>query len=146
LRNATLATAGPNRYTESGAPPIHSTGAKEPAMRKATRRAAVVASVVWSLAGLALPVASAEAQPMSRTELRAKQENVSKMLRQVSISFDNQRREDVMAFIQQLTGADLDIMWVDDRYPDGLDKESPITLQVKNVTAMVLLEKVLAKA
>jgi hypothetical protein len=97
--------------------------------------------------GLA-PIAclTAQAQTAARTETQAKRDTISRMLRPVSISFDGQRLEDVMSFIQQLTGADMEVMWLDERNPDGLDKETLVTLTVKDVSALTLVEKVLAKA
>lgn len=89
---------------------------------------------------------TAQAQTAARTETQAKRETISRMLRPVSISFDGQRLEDVMSFVQQLTGADMEVMWLDDRNPDGLDKETLVTLTVKDVSALTLVEKVLAKA
>lgn len=111
------------------------------------RKAVIASTLVWALAGIVAPIApSASAQTAILTELQAKRQTISKMLRPVSIKFEDHRLEDVMSFIQQLTGADMEIMWLDDNSPDGLDKESTVTVEVKDVTALVLLEKVLAKA
>ncbi|MBX3315883.1 MAG: hypothetical protein KF902_03350 [Phycisphaeraceae bacterium] len=104
----------------------------------------IAAGLSCGLVGSYMP--AAQAQVASRAEIKAKRETASRMLRQVSISFDSQRLEDVMSFIEQLTGADMEVMWLDDRNPDGLDKDATISLTVKNVTALTLVEKVLAKA
>lgn len=110
-------------------------------------RTLVAAPLVWALAGsVAMPCLHASAQSAARTEIQAKRETISKLLRPVSIKFDGNRLEDVMAFIQQLTGADMEIMWLDGTATDGLDKEALISIDVKDVTALVLMEKVLAKA
>lgn len=110
-------------------------------------RSLVAAPIVWALTGsLAMPCGVVAAQSAARTEIQSKRETISKMLRPVSIKFEANRLEDVMSFIQQLTGADMDIMWLEGNASDGLDKETPITIEVKNVTALLLLEKVIAKA
>ncbi len=111
------------------------------------RKALIASTIVWSLAGIVAPVAlSACAQTAVLTELQAKRQTISKMLRPVSIKFEDHRLEDVMSFIQQLTDADMEVMWLDDNSPDRLDKEATVTIEVKDVTALVLLEKVLAKS
>ncbi len=111
------------------------------------RQIAALLVAVGVTAGM-VPVGTqtAQAQSMSRTEAQAKRETIARLLKPVSISFNDQRLEDVMSFIEQLTGAEMEIMWLDDRNPDGLDKEAVITLTVKNVDALTLVEKVIAKA
>lgn len=108
--------------------------------------AALLVAAGISVGLVPITCSTAQAQTAARSEAQAKRETISRMLRPVSISFDNQRLEDVMSFIEQLTGADMEIMWLDERNPDGLDKETLVTITVKDVTALTLIEKVLAKA
>src|SRR6185295_2710283 len=69
-----------------------------------------------------------------------------KMMRPTTIEFKEQRLEEVLNFIIELTGADVEVMWGDDKNTTGLEKETQINLKATNVSALVLLERVLDKA
>ena len=73
-------------------------------------------------------------------------DTLTKLTRRISVDFTEKRLEDVIAFIKDFTGADIEPMWMDDRNSDGLDKERVITIKVDNVSVLSLLEKVLEKA
>jgi hypothetical protein len=73
-------------------------------------------------------------------------DNLMKMGRAVTIKFEEQRLEEVMDYLATLTGADLEVLWRDERNADGLDPEQTVTLKVENVSALTLLEKVLERA
>lgn len=68
-----------------------------------------------------------------------------KLMRPVTVDFKEHRLEDAVKFITELTGADIETMWIDEQNPTGLDKEKPVTLSVKNVTALKLVEMLMAK-
>ncbi len=74
-----------------------------------------------------------------------KRDNYVRLLKPLTIELTDQRLEDVMTFIRDLTGADLDPVWADDR-ADGLEKDKKITLTVKDKPALHLLERVLDKS
>ena len=111
-----------------------------------------LALAVLAVAGVGLVAPVAFAQQAGATARRApsidatKRENMMKMMRPVTIQFRDQRLEDVITFITELTGADLEPLWMDDRNPEGLDKDQPITLRANRVTALKLLEMVLEQA
>lgn len=111
------------------------------------RRTASIILCMSLAAGLAsIPAPTASAQQVDVSEVQAKRENAAKLLRPVTITLDDQRLEDVMSFVQELTGAEIEVMWVSDRQPDGLDRETRISTSVKNATALKLIERVLERA
>jgi hypothetical protein len=89
------------------------------------------------------PVAAPAAQTRSGIPQR---DTLTKLMRPVSLDVTDKRLEDVIAFVKDFTGADLEPLWMDDRNPEGLDKEKLVTVKVTNVTALTLLEKVLEQA
>ncbi len=113
-------------------------------------RSLAIAVLAVSGVGLLAPVALA--QQAGATARRApsidatKRENLMKMMRPVTIEFREQRLEDVITFIAELTGADLEPLWMDDRNSEGLDKDQPVSLRANRVTALKLLEMVLDQA
>lgn len=108
--------------------------------------AAVLGPVV-ACAGLAAPgtplVASVAAQQDDADTIRLKRENLAKMLRPISLSVEEQPLRDIMRFIEDFTGAQLDVRYLDDRNAAGLDPEALISIDVKNISALRLLELVL---
>lgn len=66
-----------------------------------------------------------------------------RMSRKITVDFTDRSLRDVMEFIQQYTGADLDIKWRTDRFPDGLDPEEVVTARANNVSTLSLLERIL---
>lgn len=113
----------------------------------------VAAGVGAAVMALSLASAPAAAQGGSRvmsgsqagSSVRPERETLLKMTRLVSIDITEQRLEDVIKFLQELTGADIEPAWRDEQN-DGLDREQLITVSVKNAPAMTLLERVLTKA
>lgn len=113
------------------------------------------ASLACSLAltGLGLPAAQAQqgtppaptAAPRPSSAI-PQRETLLKLSRPISVDLQDKRLEDVIAFIQTSSTANIEPMWIDDRNPDGLDKEKVISVKVDNVTFLSLIEKVLDKA
>ncbi len=74
-------------------------------------------------------------------------DTLQKMLKPVTVEFKDNSLEEVVRFITELTGAEIEPMWIDDTNPQGLDKEKRITnLKANGITALRLLERVLEKA
>lgn len=71
---------------------------------------------------------------------------LNNLMRTLTIQFEDNRLEDVMKFIKDATGADLEVFWADDSVSIGLDKDRPITLKAERITGLAILEKVLEKA
>ena len=75
-----------------------------------------------------------------------KRQTLARLMKPVTVELDGQRLEDVVQFIADVTQADITPLWIDDRNPVGLDKDTTITASVKNASALQLLEIVLDKA
>lgn len=121
-------------------------------MRSSTRSFSprLLAAAVIAAAGLALPATAQTtttetSSAPARRSVNPKRDTLLKMQRTVTIELEEQRLEDVMRFIREITGADLEVVWLNDR-TSGLDPEQLITVSVKGRPALELLEKVLDKA
>lgn len=107
------------------------------------------AAVVLAAVGMAQPT---WAQTAPKEEAAAPstgdpvRDNFIRMGRGMTIKFDQQRLEDIMKYLADFTGAEMEVMWRDDQHADGLDPEQTVTLDVKNASALTMLEKVLEKA
>ncbi|CAG1005203.1 hypothetical protein PHYC_03207 [Phycisphaerales bacterium] len=109
-----------------------------------------VALALAALAGSAL--AQTATVPVSSPPMRVRassspqRDTLVKVMRPVAIEFTETRLEDVMRYLQEITQADIDVYWMDDRNTIGLDKETLVSLKVERATALSVLEKVLEKA
>jgi hypothetical protein len=125
------------------------------------RRARCTRSVLSGIAALCLAAGAARAQtaptgaglapgagatPAVRSTGVPQRDTLIRMNHPMTIAFHEHRLEDVMKFIGEVTGADVEVFWTDDKNSIGLDKDTPVTLNFEKGTALDLLEKVLAKA
>lgn len=69
-----------------------------------------------------------------------------KLMKPITIELKDQRLEDVIKFVAELTGAEIDPMWLTDREQIGMDKEFQVSLKANNIGALTLLERVLDMA
>jgi hypothetical protein len=108
---------------------------------------AVFAGSPWAL-GQAQPQAAKPAalSPAAPSTGHPARDTLVKMQRTLSVDFKETPLADAMKFITEVTGADVEVMWVDDQNSTGLDKERLITLKADKGTALDLLERVLEKA
>lgn len=104
---------------------------------------AALAPVAHGQSAPAVAPAQAAATP-KRAVVNPKRETLNKMQRRMSVDFKESRLEDVVTFIQEVSGADLEPIWQSDR-GTGMNKDKLITLSVKNEPALRVLEKVLEK-
>ncbi|TVQ34093.1 MAG: hypothetical protein EA376_00740 [Phycisphaeraceae bacterium] len=117
-----------------------------------TKRAQIgmVLGVVGAVAGAhgAATVASAQSGDgaWASRAMDPRAETMSRMMRTVSIDLTDARLEDVMEFITEVSGAQLEPMWQDDRTAEGLDPEMTVSVRVQNATMLTLLERVLNQA
>jgi hypothetical protein len=107
--------------------------------------AAISILALATTAGLAHAQAAQAAAPVRSTG-NLQRDTLARTLRPVSIDFKETRLEDVMRFITEVTQADIEVMWQDDRNATGLDKDTPITLSFSRGTALDLIDKVMEKA
>ena len=75
-----------------------------------------------------------------------KQDTIIRLSRPITVELRDQRLEDVITFIAELTEADITPYYADDNNPDGLDREQLISLNARDMTALTLLERVLTQA
>ncbi|MFI4917874.1 MAG: hypothetical protein ACIAS6_15375 [Phycisphaerales bacterium JB060] len=93
------------------------------------------------------PVAPSEAGAPAQVSATDRPERVTlaRMMKPLTANFDNQPLRDVMNYIIQQTGANLEVFWLDQRTGVGLDPEQTLSLKVENLPAITVLERVLAK-
>ena len=114
-------------------------------------RIGLLVAAAGALLGGTVPAASgqglSDSAAVAPSPTQLKRENLTKMQRQMpDVNFEEYRLEDVMNFIGEITGAELEPMWIDDTAVDGLDRDALITLKAKRLSALRLLELVLEKA
>lgn len=107
--------------------------------------AALMALAASSLAGAAMAQTTppAEAPAVARPGPTIARENLVRMQRPISIDLNETRLEEVVKFISDATGAQLEPIWRSDRDSNGLDRDALITLSAKNLPALAFLDKVL---
>lgn len=112
-----------------------------------------VGIVLTSLSAVALAGASVSAAatvaPSAQVDVapgQMERATISLLLRPVSVEFSDHRLEDVMQYIESVTGAEIEILWIDDQNPIGLDPDTTVNLRARNVSALSLLERVLEQA
>jgi len=114
-----------------------------------------IAGVGGMAAGQSAPGAAAQpattaatttaAQPgTARASTNPKRDTLAQMQRRLSIDFTDARLEDVITFVKEVTGADLEPVWTSGNVI-GLDKDKRLTLSIKNQPALLALEKILEK-
>ncbi len=124
---------------------------------KASRRAMLMAASLIALAGSSQAQGQGKAEAKPQTALTRsvpavrstgvpQRDTLLALMRPIVVKFQDQRLEDVFAFIRETTGAEMDVMWQDDQNPTGLDKELKINLNCNGQPALTLIERVLQKA
>lgn len=88
----------------------------------------------------ARPTGSVEA-PKSPRELR--RQAYTSLLRPLSLDVTDARLEDVLAYIETVSGARLDPKWQEGG-AGGLEKDAKVTIRLGNVTTLAALERILA--
>lgn len=110
------------------------------------RSLAVVAAAGMMAVGV---VASAQpaAAPTGATVVRSSnpsKDNLAKLQKLITADFDGTRFEDAIKNIAEQTGAELDVLYKNDR-GDGLDPEAQVKLSEKNTPALTVITKLLSK-
>ncbi len=109
--------------------------------------AGVLSPVACLGVGLSVPVSSASAQFSDDDAhvVALKRQTLMRLMKPVTVTLENHRLEDVVQFIRDVTQADIEPIWIDEKHDVGLDPDETVTLKVKNATALQLLEMVLEK-
>lgn len=106
----------------------------------------VLALVIACFSLVLLAPSSASARPDAPTsaDIAARRDTAAKLRKLITIELNDARLEDVVQFIEDFAAIELEPMWIDDA-EGGLDKEQRITVEVKDVPVITLIERVLQK-
>ena len=107
---------------------------------------ALPAGIALAASAGAATTASAQFDREDPVIVAMKRQTLARLMKPVTVELDGQRLEDVVQFIADVTQADITPLWIDDRNVVGLDKDTTITANAKNASALQLLEIVLDKA
>ncbi len=107
---------------------------------------ALPAGIALAASAGATTTASAQFDREDPVIVAMKRQTLARLMKPVTVELDGQRLEDVVQFIADVTQADITPLWIDDRNVVGLDKDTTITANAKNASALQLLEIVLDKA
>ncbi len=78
---------------------------------------------------------------------KAKRDNLRRMSKVVTIEVEDQPIEDIFQFLADVTGADLEPIYLNDETSvAGIDPETLITFKATNIPAITVLERILARA
>lgn len=113
----------------------------------------IASLTLFAVAGLAvLPTLTAPAPAAAAAHAddepwvrESKVKNLKALSRPISVDVVDQPVEDLFAFLTATTGAEIEPIYLDDTRDDGIDPETTITLKVKNVPALIVLERLLAR-
>lgn len=108
----------------------------------------VGAALIAGLATLVPTSAFAQSSsigPQSAQSLGAQRQALGLLMKPMSVDYQQTRLEAVLKNIADVSGAPLMVLWQDDRHPVGLDKETLISFQALDQTALTVLEGVLAQ-
>jgi hypothetical protein len=108
--------------------------------------ACVAGMAMPALAQVTAPAGPAAPQTRSVRPAHPQRDTLQKMMRRITVDFEEKRLEDVINFVRDFTGADLEPLWMDDRNGDGLDKDRLVTIRVENITSLRLMERLLEQA
>lgn len=113
---------------------------------KVLRRLSILAPVVGLLAAAGMAQAQGQTGSTVVSSGIPQRDTLNRMLKPVTGEFKDQRLEDALKYIAELTGADMEPLWIDEQNTTGLDKEKQISFKFNGITALKLLERVLEKA
>jgi hypothetical protein len=78
---------------------------------------------------------------------KAKREVLTKLSKKITIDVEDQPIQDLFSFLNDVTGAEIEPIYLnDDLSVEGIDPETPITLKVNEIAALVVLERILLRA
>ncbi len=108
-------------------------------------KVASILMLAGSLAGMpAAAVAQSTTPSVPRAALDPRAETLNKLQRRVTVEITDQRLEDVLKFIADFSGANIDAIW-NDGGAEGLDKDRRVSISVKDVACLTMIELLLAR-
>jgi len=99
---------------------------------------------LWIFVSAVFPFASGQVAHAQSRSVDPRAINWQRLHTNITVEFTDNRLEDVMTFIRDYAGVDLEPMWQTERQ-SGLDKDAEITLSVKDVSVLALVERVLER-
>lgn len=109
--------------------------------------------IIALVAGLALaaPFAHSPAFAQQRSRSAAvnadpRAEALLALQRPVTIELNETRLEDIMRFVEQVGGVVLEVAWLGDDTPNGLDRDAAVTLSARGLPLMDFIERVIERA
>jgi len=112
----------------------------------------MIAAAIGSVSAPALVSASALsvgtpalAQDERETNQR-KAETLRALSRRITLEVDQQPLEDIIVFFERVTGAEIEPVYLRGVGSDGMDPDTPITMDLSRVPALAALERVLEHA
>lgn len=79
-------------------------------------------------------------------EGQAERDTMTLLLRPLTVELQGERLEDVIDYVVNVTGADIQAYWIDDTNVIGLDPDQPINLRVRNASALQVIERALEQS
>ncbi len=116
------------------------------AVSQVSQPAATPAPAAAPAASTPVAPATAPGQPTLRLTGNPQRDTLIRMMRPVTITLKDTTLEAALRFVSDVTGADIEIMWADDRNATGLDKEQTISLEFRSGSALSLVDRILEKA
>jgi len=114
-------------------------------MRQNTFRISIAAAGAFAASAGLVPLAQAQVapQPEQRLSRVPQRDTLLRLTQPMTLEVEDTRLEDVINFIAQVTGADIEPMWISERSPEGLDRDAVVTLQLRELPALTVIERVL---
>jgi hypothetical protein len=103
----------------------------------------VALALAAGLAATPAALAQAPSVTASPSTGNPQRDTLLRLMKPITIELKDQRLEDVVKFVAELTGAEIDAMWLSDREQIGMDPEFQVSLKANNIAALTLLERVL---
>ncbi len=115
-------------------------------MKRTTSRLPALALAAAAL-GIALPASSVLAQSVrTARQTDPRRDTLMRLSEPMTIGELDNRFEDVIELIRTRTGADMDVMYIDDRNDEGFDPEWIVDMTVGETTGLELLERLITRA
>lgn len=109
-------------------------------------RIMVCSVIAASTLAAATEPAWARPEAPSAADMEARRATARKLTQPISIELNDTRLEDIIQFIRDFSGVEIEAYWRDERGESGLNRDQSITISVKDATVITLIERVLAKA
>ena len=82
---------------------------------------------------------------MAQVGFDPRYETMARLAKPITVDFKDARLGDVMEFLQTVSQVDIEPMWIDDQYTDGLDKDQSVSVAARNIAVLSVIERVLDK-